>query len=80
MWEPYEMPSEEQWKELDYGLKTHPAKWMIWEDNPNPDSVKKLEALGVQSIVFNPCGNIPEEGDFLSVMKQNLENLRIIFK
>lgn len=80
MWEPDQIPSEAQWEELEYGLKTHPAKWMIWEGDPHPDSIRKLEKLGVRSVVFNPCGNVPENGDFLTIMKQNVENLRIIFK
>jgi zinc transport system substrate-binding protein len=53
---------------------------MIWEGDPNPDSVKKLEKLGLGSMVFDPCGNVPAEGDFLSVMKENVENLRTIFE
>ncbi len=27
------------------------------------------------SIFFNPCGNKPKEGDFLTLMKKNLTNL-----
>ena len=80
MWEPDEMPSKEKWQTLEHLLKDHPAKWMIWEGDPNPDSIRKLEELGVRSVVFNPCGNVPEKGDFLSIMRQNVENLRIIFE
>jgi zinc transport system substrate-binding protein len=43
-------------------------------------SVEKLQTLGVQSLVFDPCGNTPEQGDFLSVMQQNVENLRQAFQ
>lgn len=80
MWEPEEMPTEEQWKELEYGLEAHPARWMIWEGEPNPESVKKLEKLGVRSIVFNPCASAPGEGDFLTVMQENVTNLRMAFE
>jgi hypothetical protein len=31
--------------------------------------------MGLESVVFSPAGNKPEEGDFLSVMKDNLEKL-----
>jgi zinc transport system substrate-binding protein len=43
-------------------------------------SVEKLQTLGVQSLVFDPCGNTPEQGDFLSVMQQNVVNLRQAFQ
>ncbi|MGD8413077.1 MAG: metal ABC transporter substrate-binding protein [Candidatus Latescibacterota bacterium] len=80
MWEPEDMPAEEQWTELEHVLESHPAKWMIWEGAPNPESVKKLESLGVRSVVFDPCGNAPEKGDFLAVMQENVRNLRKAFE
>jgi zinc transport system substrate-binding protein len=80
MWEPDEFPTEEQWAELEYGLEGHPARHMIWEGEPLAESVKRLESLGVASTVFAPCMNVPEDGDFLSVMKQNVENLRAVYE
>ena len=80
MWEPEEMPSEEMWKELEYGLQAHPATWMIWDGEPNPESIERLENLGVRSTVFDPCSNAPEEGDFLTVMRENVKILRTIFE
>ncbi|OVE78094.1 hypothetical protein BVX98_01395 [bacterium F11] len=76
MWEPGEFPSDTLWKELKMGLKAFPAKWMIWEGNPLPKSIGKLKEMGVKSLVFDPCGNVPDEGDFLSVMKKNIEELK----
>jgi zinc transport system substrate-binding protein len=74
-WEPDEMPDETQWKSLEGLLEGHPAKWMLWEGAPLDAVVEKLRALGVGSIVVSPCGNAPEGGDFLSVMRDNLRNL-----
>jgi len=37
-------------------------------------------AIGVKSLVFDPCGNKPDQGDFLSVMWQNVENLKSAFQ
>jgi len=51
--------------ELNRILKEHPAKWMIWEGKPLLGSVQQLQALGVESLVFDPCGNKPDQGDFL---------------
>jgi zinc transport system substrate-binding protein len=80
LWEPEVMPEDEQWNTLQAVLAKHPAKWMIWEGEPMAASVEKLQTLGVQSLVFDPCGNTPEQGDFLSVMQQNVVNLRQAFQ
>jgi len=78
-WEPYEVPSNAQWSELKGILANHPAKWMVWEGKPTQASVDKLKSAGLGSLVFDPCGNVPDQGDFLSVMRQNVENLKAAF-
>lgn len=80
MWEPHEVPDESAWSGLKQTLQEHPAKWMLWEGEPNPQSVKRLRDMGVESIVFNPSGNRPQEGNFLSVMRHNLNNLQRAYK
>jgi zinc transport system substrate-binding protein len=74
-WEPGEFPSDEQWEQLQQLLEKHPAKLMIWEGQPIQESVDRLTELGVRSVVFDPCGNKPDEGDFLSIMRGNVTNL-----
>jgi zinc transport system substrate-binding protein len=78
-WEPDEIPTTEQMLELNSILKDHPAKWRIWEGEPIKESVDRLKAIGIQSVVFDPCGNMPGQGDFMSVMRQNVENLKKVF-
>ncbi len=75
LWEPEEVPTAEQLTELQKLLAAHPAQWMIWEGEPAKESVDKIKALGLQSSVFDPCGNTPESGDWLSVMQANVANL-----
>jgi len=79
-WEPDEVPTNEQMMQLNRILKEHPAKWMIWEGKPVNESAERLQAIGTDSLVFDPCGNTPDQGDFLSVMRQNVENLKLAFK
>ena len=79
-WEPDEFPSEAQWSELRAMLKKHPAKWMIWEKEPMKESAERLKAIGVNSLVFDPCGNIPDQGDFMSVIRRNGKNLESAFQ
>ena len=79
-WEPDEAPDRHQWVELEDMLKAHPAEWMIWEGEPMEETVERLQVIGVGSFVFNPCGNVTDEGDFMSVMGQNVTNLNAAFK
>ena len=80
MWEPDAMPDAAQWSELARLLTGHPADWMIWEGKPAPESVTRLRSMGIDSLIFYPCGNRPGEGDFLSVMQQNVQNLERAFQ
>ena len=75
-WEPGEMPPPAEWEALRKTLAVHPAKTMLWEGAPAADIIAKLKGMGVDSQVFDPCANRPESGDFIDVMKRNLENLR----
>jgi zinc transport system substrate-binding protein len=77
--EPGEMPDPEGWHELERVLESHPAKWMLWEDEPMAETRAKLEELGVESVVFDTCGNKPQEDDFLSRMKSNIAKLESVF-
>lgn len=78
-WEPHEYPGEDSWRELSGLLALHAAAWMIWEDEPLPDTVSRLEKMGVESIVFRPCGNRPASGNLLSVMLDNVIALERAF-
>ncbi len=78
LWEPEVIPDAPALKSLQDLLAKHPAKWMIWEGAPAKESVDKLEALGLKNVVFDPCGNRPEKGDWLSVMLENVANLKAL--
>ncbi|MEA2116346.1 MAG: metal ABC transporter substrate-binding protein [Thermodesulfobacteriota bacterium] len=58
-WEPEQTPNPQQLKTLQEILAGHPAKWMIWEGEPTSESVQKLQAIGMQSLVFAPSANRP---------------------
>jgi zinc transport system substrate-binding protein len=78
-WEPGEAPDAGMWVAFRELLEGHPVKWMIWEGEPLEDTVKRLDEAGIRSAVFDPCGNSPEEGDYLSVMKGNIEAMKRVF-
>ncbi len=72
LWEPDGIPSEAQMEDLKKIMAAHPAKWMVWEGDPAKESIAKIKTLGLDSVVFDPCANTPDKGDFLSVMKDNV--------
>ena len=78
-WEPDQVPGDAQWRALKAILKQHPAKWMIWEGEPLQESVGRLKTHGVDSLVFDPCANMPQQIDFMTVMRRNVDNLQGAF-
>ena len=66
--------------ELNKLLENHPVKWMIWEGTPIKPAVDILEAKGIQNVVFDPCGKVPFDSDFLMGMQQNVSNLELVFR
>ncbi len=77
-WEPETVPDAAALEELKTLIADHPAAWMIWEGEPASESVALLDGIGVKSVIFDPCGNRPEEGDWLEVMRANIANLTAI--
>ena len=74
-WEPDVLPDQDALNELKELVREHPATIMLWEGNPLEASVAALKEMGIESLVFAPCGNRPEEGDFLSAMEANVSAL-----
>jgi hypothetical protein len=80
MWEPDSVAPPEEWQALSKLAEEHPAKWMLWEDDPSSENLEGLQKLGIKSVVFNQCGNREEGGDFLAIMNSNLENIEHVFR
>jgi zinc transport system substrate-binding protein len=80
IWQPAIVPDAVQWHELESVLQVHPAPWMIWAAVPQPTTVMKLEVIGIRSIVFDPAINPPQNGNFIDLMRQNLQNLQQVYR
>lgn len=76
VWESVEMPDARQWQQLRLVQENFLADWMLWEKQPLPEIAQQLESMGIGIVVFDPCANRPARGDFLSVMQDNIANLR----
>ncbi len=75
-WEPDEVPNENQWRALRELLEQHPARAMLWEAEPLPETTGRLAALGIESRIYAPSANRPQDGDWLGVMNANRESLQ----
>jgi zinc transport system substrate-binding protein len=73
-WEPDEMPPEREWEALAALLRERPARLILWEAEPLPATMRRLEGLGIESVVFAPCGNRCGE-DWLAVVRANAAHL-----
>jgi len=76
--EPDQALSEDDWKEVDAVLKQYRHEWMLWESPPLAATEAGLLERGVTAIVFDPGGQSPSGGDFLSVMKDNVARLECV--
>ena len=76
LWEPGEAPPENDWQVLEQVASSRGIRIMLWEGEPDPTTRRRLEGLGIKIAVFSPAMNAPAEGDFLSVMRGNAENLQ----
>lgn len=75
-WEPETVPSDDQWQQLRYATEDFIAQWMIWDKQPLAETVTRLDSMGIGVLVFDPCAGRPVQGDFLTVMQQNIQNLK----
>jgi len=78
-WEPDVLPDDAMIRELRDLLADHPARWMVWEGAPLPETVARLKEHGLESVVYDPCGGGAQQGDYLSMMQENVETVRMIF-
>lgn len=74
-WEPDMVPDAAMLRELEDILEAHPAKLMLWEGEPLPEIKALLAEKGIACNVFDPCGNRPDNGDFMQVMWNNNRRL-----
>ena len=75
-WEPDESPTPIMWQKLSSILSNHPSQLMIWEAAPGEETIRRLDSLGISSIVIPPCANTPEEGDWYSAMLESAAHMK----
>lgn len=84
--DPQEMPLDKTITAIKEMLKTHPAKYLIWEAYPTEAIAQRLkDELGLTSIEFSPCellsdAEIDAGTDYMTVMQSNLKNIGVVFE
>jgi len=78
LFEPDAFPDEAGWTALEHLLAEHHATTMLWEGEPTSETAARLREMGIETVVFDPCGNRPATGDYLAVMEANVESLETI--
>ncbi len=74
--EPDEAPSEQAWSDLERMRARGGANVMLWEAEPLPQTRERLASMGLQLVLFSTAGSLPDSGDYFSVMRDNVSNLR----
>jgi len=77
-WEPGEDPGIKAWINFRELMRSHPAKLMIWEDEPGDVTAGQLEQFGIRPITFYTASNLPEGSDYFDVMKANVDRLKAL--
>jgi zinc transport system substrate-binding protein len=74
--EPDEVPAAGAWAELERLQAERPATIMLWEAEPLPEVVGRLQSEhGIRSIVFSPCANGCDADDYMVMMRENAQRL-----
>ena len=74
-WSADMIPAESAWAVFSKTRETHPARLMLWDAAPAASVSQRLRALGVEPVVFLTADNVPESGDFITGMQQNVDRL-----
>jgi len=74
-WEPEQEPTTSAWITMQQIIATHSATIMIWEDEPLTSTAQRLSDAGVTSVYFHTVANRPDQGDYLSAMRANVERI-----
>ncbi len=76
LWEPGVFPSEEEWAVLKDMKERNRARFMIWEDEPLPETRERLEEMGLELIIIQPGFSRPGKGNYLDILEDNLRELQ----
>ena len=84
--DPEAPPDEQPLAEIRAAAEMSGARFLLWESAPAAGVAEKIASeTGLESVVFSPCelpsaADIAGEGDYLAMMKANIEKLRPVLR
>ncbi|MBP1838217.1 metal ABC transporter substrate-binding protein [Formosa algae] len=77
-WEPTDTLDHDKLQDLEHLIEKQAVKTLIWEASPQAESIKTLQEMGITSVVIAPLSGTPDTGNFLSIMRANVNTLKHI--
>ena len=75
-WEPNYIIDQDKLVKIEFLIKNQNFNTLVWEAAPKIETAIILEKYGIKSVIISPLSGEPNDGDFLSVMIQNLNTLK----
>jgi len=79
-WKKKTEPDDHIWENLKAMQEQHKVPLMLWEYQPEDKQVKALQQRGVASFVLNPLTVKPSQGNYLTEMQRQLDELEEFLK
>lgn len=64
------------WYQLNNFSKSKTIQLMLCNYQPSDQTIKKLKMMNIKIIIFISCANTPPNGNFITVMEDNISNLK----
>lgn len=74
-WKQGAVPNENDWANLKRMQKEQKIPFLLWEYQPAEQRMKELAEHGVVSVVLDPLAVKPAQGDYVTEMQRQLEQL-----
>lgn len=72
--------SKSDWDKLTTMQQEHKIPFLVWEHEPEKERVKDLSEYGITSVVLDPLTVKPAQGDYVSEMQRQLDQLEQFLK
>ncbi|MDF1742611.1 MAG: metal ABC transporter substrate-binding protein [Gimesia sp.] len=79
-WKKNAVPNENTWEKIKMIQKQHKVSLMLCEQKPDKKYLNELQQRGVSSIVLDPLTVKPSQGDYLTEMQRQLNQLEAFLK
>lgn len=76
--DPETVPDEASLDGIRETMAENEVRHLLWESAPAAEVAAAMENLGLENVLFSPCETAPETGDYLTVMRQNVDRLEAL--